>query len=255
MSKTTQSTSLDRTCSRQRRATALHRGFSEGSLVQGPELASTSYYTYVQRSTYIRSKYLASRMGEPMLFCLASSCFISQPNICSRTWTCSTCCKSTCIPTSPIDKYLPARCAVHPPYFLLLWVGSLQPQKALLGRIDAPAQAWGKAKHKTEKGNKQQRKIGVNPNVNLLTSGWLDRCLSRGPFPSPRISHQDPTLVSRNPSDNFFVVGKAHPILKTIVSSEVLHSRGNCYWPISSTKSGRNKNLARVHCGSFAALR
>lgn len=91
-----QSTSPYRTCFRQKRATHLHPAFSEGSWVQGPELVNTSLSMYVQRSTYIRSRYLASRIEKATQIYLTSSCsnlqaFVhnGRPNIAFGMWRCT----------------------------------------------------------------------------------------------------------------------------------------------------------------------
>ena len=132
------------TCSRQRAGdTHLHPGFSKGSLVQGPELVSTCYSMYVQRSTYIRSRYLASRIEEPLLFislllvynkCVPNTCDYMDHIHFLQIYVYSYKSNGQVPPCATVQY------EIHP-YFLLLWVGHLQPQNALLGRMDAPTHA------------------------------------------------------------------------------------------------------------------
>lgn len=152
-----QSTSLYGICSKQKRATHFASSLFGRVFGPGQSPSALSHGMYVQSCTSVRSRYLAWRIETPTLFILlllATCCrlvhTVEDPKfrlICGGVLIF---CKYTCIPTDPMDKYLHARCTVHPPCFLLLWVGNLQPQKALLGRMDAPAHAWGKAKYKNK---------------------------------------------------------------------------------------------------------
>lgn len=174
-------------------------------VVKGPELlAGRSQHSIVR--TYSRSRYLAWRIEKPMLFYVASSCLILPP-----------CIYEYCTSLYKSNVPVPVCMLYHPPYFMLRWVGNLQPQKASLGRMDAPAHAWHwekqKVKQKMEKREilkgdsnsesdySRDHVVRDKCNGKSENNGWLSACLSnewQNLYGGLRTSTRHPKFVSRD---------------------------------------------------------